>query len=81
MMKYARCTSYICTNVKNVKTEMQTRLLNVTYEIKRDFYSKNDPTNVKQVSKNLKLIKRISRKRKIFFRLFIYFLFIELKSD
>ena len=48
--------------------------MNVTYEIKRDFNSKNDPTNVKQISKNLKLIKRILRKRKIFFRLFNYFL-------
>jgi hypothetical protein len=48
--------------------------INVTYEIKRDLYTKNDPTNVKQISKNLKLVKRISRKRKIFFRLFIYFL-------
>jgi hypothetical protein len=46
---------------------MQTRLLNVSYEIKRDFNTKNDPPNVKQVSKNLKLIKRILRKRKIFF--------------
>lgn len=53
---------------------MQTQLLNVTYEIKRDFNTKNDPKNVKQIYKNLKLIKRISRKRKIFFRLFIYFL-------
>jgi hypothetical protein len=41
--------------------------INVTYETKRDFYTKNDPTNVKQVSKNLKLLKRIMRKRKIFF--------------
>ena len=36
--------------------EIQTRKLNVTYEIKRNFLTKNDPTNVKQISKNLKLI-------------------------
>ena len=45
-----------------------------TYEIKRNFLTKNDPTKLKQISKNLKLLKRILRKRKIFFRLFIYFL-------
>jgi hypothetical protein len=52
--------------LKTQKREFK-RELNVTYEIKRDLYTKNDPTNVKQVSKNLKLLKRISRKRKIFF--------------
>ena len=59
--------------LKTRKREFK-RKINVTYEIKRDLYTRNDPTNVKQVSKNLKLLKRISRKRKIFFRLFIYFL-------
>jgi hypothetical protein len=65
---------------------MQTRNFKRTNEIKRDFLLKNDPTSVKQFSKNLKLIKRILRKRKSTFLTFylfsmIYFLFIELKSN
>jgi hypothetical protein len=60
--------SSICENVN------ATAKFNVTYEIKRDLYYKNDPTNVKQFSKNLKLIKIILRKRKLFFLVFIYFL-------
>jgi hypothetical protein len=47
--------------------------INVAYEIKRDLYTRNDPTNVKQVSKNLKLLKRILRKRKIFVLTFYLF--------
>jgi hypothetical protein len=64
---------YKCLKRKNGNANA---IINVMYEIKRDLYTKYYPTNVKQVSKHLKLLKRISRKRKIFFRLFIYFLWI-----
>ena len=46
------------------KNENANAIIKRNVRIKRDFYSKNDPTNVKQVPKNLKLLKLISRKRK-----------------